>query len=82
MSPQGMLTRLYFLGIPPGNRENTLLYADIHEDGVASGSPDAVAPNVLQWNPLLVPFRGLAHTGMYFTPPFPLPSLPPIWYSS
>lgn len=68
VSPQGgLVTRLYFLGIPPGNRENTLLYTDILEDeGQAvteDGSPDKA---VLPWNALLVPFRGLAHTGEIF----------------
>lgn len=53
-------TRLYFLGVPPGNRENTLLYTDLdnlqyteqdeeQEEGQASAN----------WKPLLVSFRGI-----------------------
>ncbi|XP_054752150.2 dipeptidyl peptidase 9-like [Lytechinus pictus] len=56
----GPRTRLYFLGVPPGNRENTLLHADMptEED---DGSGDSVS----RWKPLLIPFRGLMQTGNF-----------------
>lgn len=57
---EGIRTRLYFLGVPPGNRENTLLYTDLPDDAsLASDSQSEPLP----WNPLLVPFRGLNHMG-------------------
>ena len=49
---EGCFTRLYFLGIPPKNRENTLLYADIPK---FDASKDA-AP-VLQWRTLFESFQ-------------------------
>ncbi|XP_022085596.1 dipeptidyl peptidase 9-like [Acanthaster planci] len=58
---EGVRTRLYFLGVPPGNRENTLLYSDLPDD--AGLAADTVPVEQLPWNPLLVPFRGLNHMG-------------------
>lgn len=54
-------TRLYFLGVPPGNRENTLLYTDL-EDAIHGDGQDSEGNDELRsanWKPLLVSFRGL-----------------------
>ncbi|XP_072173545.1 dipeptidyl peptidase 9-like [Diadema setosum] len=53
-------TRLYFLGVPPGNRENTLLYADM-----PTSEQEGMADATSQWKPLLIPFRGLMQTGNF-----------------
>lgn len=45
----GPVRRLYFLSIPAGNRENTLLYVDLPPDGRASDE-------VLEWRGALEPF--------------------------
>lgn len=54
-------TRLYFLGVPPGNRENTLLYTNlddvIHGDELEGDLTDE--QRSANWKPLLVSFRGL-----------------------
>jgi len=33
MREQGESTRVYFLGVPAGKRENTIMYSDISGDG-------------------------------------------------
>lgn len=42
-------TRMYFLGVPPGSRENTLLYVDLPSE------PQSHVPS-LKWNQLLESF--------------------------
>lgn len=48
-TPHGPVTRLYFLGIPPKQRESTLLYVNVPT------SPLSITP-ALQWCPLLESF--------------------------
>lgn len=51
----GTITRLYFLGIPPKSRENTLLYVDIPNE-----KQDVVS--TLPWKHLLDSFQSGLHT--------------------
>ncbi|WAR28947.1 DPP9-like protein [Mya arenaria] len=53
MSQSGPTTRLYFLGIPPKQRESTLMYVNVPE------TPMNITP-MLQWCPL---FEGLENAG-------------------
>ena len=49
-TPEGKITRLYFLGIPPKQRENTLLYVNVPT------SPMGITPT-LTWCQLLGTFQ-------------------------
>jgi dipeptidyl-peptidase 9 len=50
LSEYGHYPRLYFLGIPEGSRENTLLYTDLMY--AYAGAYDSLMPN-LTWHPIL-----------------------------
>ena len=52
LSPDGSVTRLYFLATTQMGRETTLLYVDIRDDGAIAGS---VGEKHLIWNPLIEP---------------------------
>ena len=52
LSPDGSVTRLYFLATTQMGKETTLLYVDIRDDGAVTGS---VAEKHLLWNPLIEP---------------------------
>lgn len=52
LSPDGSVTRLYFLATTQMGRETTLLYVDIRDDGAITGS---AGEKHLIWNPLIEP---------------------------
>ncbi len=54
----GIQTRLYFLGVPQGSRENTLLYVDV---------PQQTDPETesLEWQPLLDAFQATPQHGQF-----------------
>ena len=60
-SDNGDLTRLYFLGMPQGYRENTLLYVDLP----AEMKPESEVQEVLEWKPLLDSFHSMTTPGQF-----------------
>ncbi len=55
----GLQTRLYFLGVLPGTRENTLLFVDIPQ----AADPSNEEP--LEWFPLLDSFQAMPAHGQF-----------------
>ncbi|XP_013399764.1 dipeptidyl peptidase 9 isoform X1 [Lingula anatina] len=53
----GSKTRVYFLGVPEGSRENTLLYIDIDQNTDSGGD--------LSWKPMLDQFHATPYQGGY-----------------
>ena len=51
------LSRLYFLSVPPGQRDNTLVYVEYDINSVNNGQDDGDKP--LEWHPLLDSFPTL-----------------------
>ena len=54
----GLETRLYFLGVPPGNRENTLLYVNVPQTPLPSDQ-------TLSWQMLLESFHATPMHGQF-----------------
>ncbi|XP_033105730.1 dipeptidyl peptidase 9-like [Anneissia japonica] len=58
VTADGIRRRLYFLGVPFGGRENTLMYVDIPGDVDTLG-----CVNLTKWQPLLVSYQGMTSKG-------------------
>ncbi|XP_071941641.1 dipeptidyl peptidase 9-like [Antedon mediterranea] len=58
---EGVRWRLYFLGVPFGGRENTLMYVDI----IGGDMETLGCVNLTKWNPLLVSYQGMTSKGVF-----------------
>ena len=54
----GIRTRLYFLGVLPGSRENTLLYINVPQEKDLLDQP-------LEWHPLIDAFQATPRHGQF-----------------